>query len=90
MRYTSNPMKIVKEHLVMVYPTLFENKLHIDLSNTSVNDRYSIINTQGQEVQSGKLTGNNTIIKTADLASGMYFIKIVNGTSVVSKPMIKK
>jgi hypothetical protein len=73
---------------VIVYPNPANNELYVKLTNNS-NSWIEIINDNGQLVFSSLEKPNNSnIIKieTANLAMGVYAIKIIND----SKPFIRK
>lgn len=71
-----------------VYPTSVESTLNIDASVD--NYAWQIVNLSGVVVKNGSNDDTFTQIDVADLASGMYIVKVYgNGTSVSTK-IIKK
>jgi surface protein len=70
---------------VNVYPNPSEGNFNIELEKTANQVPYKVYNAQGVEVLKGILENSNTHLKT-NLASGVYFIHILENR----KPTIKK
>ena len=66
-----------------IYPNPATDKLYINASNNYNNSIIKVISATGIEVKSAQqLINYNGIIDLSDLASGMYFIVVNNGTSI--------
>ena len=86
-----NPVSIkelqVTNYELRVYPNPTSNQLRISLPNPSERGayaaedaNYSIYSVIGQMVMQGKLQEENTTINVANLANGMYFLKVGSKT----------
>lgn len=73
---------------VKVYPNPATNILH--LSGVNANTDFSIVDITGKILNKGKTTQENVVINIATLAKGLYFVKIVNNTSIKTMSFIKQ
>ena len=44
------------------------------------NARYALLNAQGVVVCSGNLTGDEVVIETSELVSGLYLLRLIDET----------
>jgi hypothetical protein len=76
-----------------LYPNPVEDVLHLNLeSTTSMNQELNvqIINITGQILKSQVLQSNITSIATSQLTTGIYFVRILDGTKTIAiQKMIK-
>jgi hypothetical protein len=76
-------VELKENSYINIYPNPATDKLYINASNNYNNSSIKIISATGVEVKSAEqLISYNGIIDLADLASGMYFIVINDGTSI--------
>ena len=73
-RYTSDPM-LLQENGISIYPTLATDYIHISTSGNS-NAKYTVTNSDGKRVASGRLTGTQSSIPVAMLSAGAYLITV--------------
>ena len=68
---------------VMIVPNPFDNQLRI--VNGDLRGEYALLNAQGVMVRSGNMTGNEVMIETTDLTSGLYLLRLTatNGATKV-------
>ena len=59
---------------VVVSPNPFETQLRI--SNGDVRGRYALLNAQGVVVRCGNMDGNEVVVETSDLTSGLYLLRL--------------
>ena len=59
---------------VVVAPNPFDNQLRI--VNGELRGEYALYNAQGVIVRSGNMTGNEVLIETSDLTSGLYLLRL--------------
>ena len=72
---------------LVLYPNPVDDELHISLPE-STGFVYKIINTLGQQVDSGHLSGGS--VNVSQLSSGVYNIELSNGEKRGSKKFVKK
>ncbi len=69
-----------------IYPTIVENGFTVELNQKSANDlTVEIYNLLGVKMISQKVNSNRTYINVADLAEGVYIVKINDQTSKILK-----
>ena len=78
--------------ITSVYPNPAQNQVNIDLNMEQTEDvQISIINTLGQTIVTNNysnLSGVNTLsMKLDNLSDGIYFVKVVVGDKVYTKPL---
>ena len=68
---------------VLVAPNPFDNQLRI--VNGELRGTYALLNAQGVVVRSGNMDGNEVMIETTDLPSGLYLLRLTatNGATKV-------
>ena len=59
---------------VLVAPNPFDNQLRI--VNGDLRGEYALLNAQGAVVRSGNMVGNEVLIETSDLTSGLYLLRL--------------
>ena len=59
---------------VLVAPNPFDNQLRI--VNGDLRGEYALLNAQGVVVRSGNMAGNEVLIETSDLTSGLYLLRL--------------
>ena len=59
---------------VVVAPNPFDNQLRI--VNGELRGTYALLNAQGVMVRSGNMDGNEVLIETNDLISGIYLLRL--------------
>ncbi len=76
-------VELKENSYINIYPNPATDKLYINASNNYNNSTIKIVSATGVEVKSAEqLITYNGIIDLEDLASGMYFIVVNNGTSI--------
>ena len=68
---------------VVIAPNPFDNQLRI--MNGELRGEYALLNAQGVVVRSGNMDGNEVMIETTDLPSGLYLLRLTatNGATKV-------
>lgn len=61
-----------------IYPNPAANTLNLQVMPNQLNKNYFVFNSQGQQVQAGKINAVSTSIPVNNLADGIYFISIEN------------
>ncbi len=61
-----------------IYPNPANDIIHINESNSLTNESYSIVNTLGQTVLSGKLENQHSTINIKTIEAGIYFLQLGN------------
>jgi Secretion system C-terminal sorting domain len=88
------PMKsvLVSSKGIVVYPTLFQNSINIEVSESpSQNWLWNIIDLQGRKIQSGEIISSKLLysINTEKLLSGPYILQLKSGTFSSLNKLIK-
>jgi len=77
-----------------IYPNPATSSVTIEGTSKSEKIHYSICNMLGAEIRSGDIPANgNTYsgkINVSDISNGMYFIKVVDGDSFITKKLNKQ
>jgi len=76
-------------HLFNVYPNPVFDELTIEKSGDSEITSLELLNSIGQIVQNGSFT-EKIVIQTNNLATGVYLIKLQQGTTFEVKKLIKE
>jgi hypothetical protein len=77
--------------LFKVYPNPFADELSIDYRGKNENIYVTIFNNSGQQVISSEFTGSQQkVIDVAQLSSGLYLIRIIDGNSTGTIRIIKR
>jgi hypothetical protein len=75
---------------VEIYPNPFDNFITIKSNIDSQNLSYSIFDILGEKVGLGKIQNNNqSQINLKKLDKGIYFIRVVDGESFLTRKIIK-
>ncbi|WGD35197.1 T9SS type A sorting domain-containing protein [Olleya sp. YS] len=89
---TSNSDDVTLVSDIKLYPNPVVNELNVDitlLEGEVLN--YTMIDLNGKQVLSGSLTSNRNIIKTKELAGGLYILKLKSeGRSFTKKILVNK
>jgi riboflavin synthase alpha subunit len=64
------------EKMIILYPNPSNNYITIKNKNYQLNSTYTILNSIGQHVLSGQLTGETNIVDISGLSEGIYFVQI--------------
>ncbi len=70
------------------YPNPVKDNLHIKFPFTN-DSRVEIYNVLGMKVKSIATEGSNVVMNVADLKKGIYFIRISDGNTILSKQFSK-
>jgi hypothetical protein len=71
--------------LVHLFPNPTSNILSIFVSSEFLNHAYTIVNSRGRTVLTGKILTENTIIDVNKLKTGCYFVKLEGTQCTISK-----
>lgn len=64
---------------------------YFNISSTSINEKQvHVFNVLGKKVLSTKVTGLNTSINVSSLVSGMYILKVTEGSKIATKKLLIK
>ncbi len=77
---------------ISIYPNPTTDKLNIDINTDLVNNaKISIVDALGKLVISETLTSERTVIRTTNLDTGIYFVRIIsNNTEIRVEKLIKQ
>lgn len=77
---------------ISIYPNPTTDKLNIDINTDLVNNaKISIVDALGKLVISETLTSEKTVIRTTNLDTGIYFVRIIsNNTEIRVEKLIKQ
>jgi len=64
------------DDLISVYPNPTNDYLTIKSKNGDINTTYALLNSLGQQILTGKLTGETTTVDVTKLPSGLYFMQV--------------
>ena len=73
---------------VVIAPNPFDNQLRI--ANGELRGEYALYNAQGVVVRSGNMDGNEVVIETTDLTSGLYLLRLTAENGAVKTYRIVK
>ena len=73
---------------VVVAPNPFDNQLRI--VNSELRGTYTLLNAQGVVVRSGNMDGNEVMIETTDLTSGLYLLRLTAENGAVKTITVVK
>ncbi|MES2760574.1 MAG: GEVED domain-containing protein [Bacteroidota bacterium] len=73
---------------LIIYPNPANEMVSIYTESVPANSKVVIYNAVGDLVTETTVNGNKTTINTANFATGIYIVKLVNGTSSVSKKLV--
>lgn len=74
---------------VFVYPNPANDKLNVKITNFNDKYNFTVYNSLGQLVLSGKLSNYDNSIDLTGLRTGMYFLELNNGKENLSAKFIK-
>ena len=80
-----NQLKVIK-----LYPNPTQGSVIVENSSSVSGARYTILNTLGQTVSVGEISGTKTLINLAAYESGVYYIHIESDTYRSVEKVIKK
>lgn len=89
---SSTTEELAMEANLEIFPNPFIDELNIALVDleTSVKYQYKVIDALGALVEQGTFKSGQTYqISTANWSSGAYFVQIINGNHVISKPVTR-
>ena len=64
-----------------VFPNPFEDVLQIHASESDIGSIYRLLNTNGNEIDHGTVTGANTQVPMARYSQGVYVLMIIHSTN---------
>lgn len=59
-----------------IYPNPASNYFFLDVSTSLIGEEYTVCDSQGKTILTGKLEDESTYIKTSNLSSGVYLIRV--------------
>ena len=74
----------------MVYPNPTTSNLQLAISNVEFEGTVKVFDTNGKFLFSKKIEGETTVIPMAELATGTYFVNVLNGTQVLKSFKVVK
>ena len=84
------PKPLSADKNVVIYPNPVTNKLLITMPTGYQGTSISIFNLNGKQVYKGQMNSVKGSINVSSLSSGLYTIRISNGTETLSQKFIKK
>jgi len=88
-RLAVNQIKIQPNNLHF-YPNPVKDVINIYLDQPTKNTELKIYNELGQELKNVEFNGTNAHVSVNDLAAGMYFIQIMDGSRTITSKFIKE
>ncbi len=82
--------EVINNNLVSIYPNPASEILNVQLEMINDNTTISVINSLGEVVLIEKVISNNITLKTSNLTSGIYFIKVEGKNGSSTKKFIKQ
>jgi hypothetical protein len=73
---------------ITCYPNPSEDMFVIHVDQFDLVTNYQIVDLNGNLVQSGPLTSNNTTVDVAEIASGIYLVKINSANNILTIKMV--
>jgi len=74
---------------IMVYPNPFADEMYVEITNKSIWVDLEIIDIKGQRIYKNSVK-DKVLIPTIDMASGMYFIRLIAGESTTMVRVVKE
>ncbi len=74
----------------LLYPNPFDDRINVSFPVNSANADMILYNSLGQTILSQKITSENTLITLENLASGLYFYKIISQGNNQSGKIVKQ
>ncbi len=82
----SSSIESVEGAKMKLYPSVASDKVTLEVPNSMLPSKVTIVSMEGRDVYSAKITSEQTVIPLSNLAEGTYLVKV--GTSV--RKLIKK
>jgi hypothetical protein len=82
--------EVINNNLFSIYPNPANDILNVELGDVNENSTIQIINALGEVVLSEVVLSNSTTLKTNNLTSGVYFIKVESKNGSAIKKFIKQ
>ena len=83
--------KTIEEKLnLQVYPNPFNNEFTINYKLKNSSATLSVYNLMGAKIISQIITNNISYINLSNLVGGIYFLKVIDGNSIITKKVIKQ
>ncbi|MDV6169388.1 M43 family zinc metalloprotease [Flavobacterium sp. DG1-102-2] len=82
--------EVVKAHTITLYPNPANNILNISADAANMPESYTVYNSLGQVIDSGKVTAETQSVDVAKYANGVYFVKLAKGGSTTTLQFIKQ
>lgn len=80
--------EIVKVNAIMPNPT--SGKFSVRLGEPLNNEKILILDVNGKVIQNSKRSGSELIFDLSNFSSGVYFVKIVSNSKVISFKVVKQ
>lgn len=77
------------ENTIVIYPNPFNGHFTVKISDVN-NAHLEVYSISGQLAFSTSLYEKSTLIELSDLDKGIYLVKVVSGTNVFSKKVVKR
>ena len=74
----------------MVYPNPTLGNVQLTMNNVQLEGEVRVFDTNGKFLFSKKIEGETTVIPMAELATGTYFVNVLNGTQVLKSFKVVK
>jgi hypothetical protein len=87
----SNPISVSCDdnEFILVYPNPTTNKLNIKLSEEFIGKPYSIMNSIGQVIWTGKVSNTQIEINLTNLPFGIYYFQLATEKGLHTKKVVK-
>jgi M6 family metalloprotease-like protein len=82
--------KVTSVSDLMIYPNPTGGNLILQLENPEMGDLYTIYNLQSKKMKENQIISDHTKIDVSDFSTGVYLIKVTNGSRYFTKRFIKK
>lgn len=76
-------------NVLSFYPNPVTSQLTIQIQSSFVNSNYTIVDFNGKEVLTGKVSSSEININIQDLPKGAYFFNVETASNVLSKVFVK-
>lgn len=74
----------------MVYPNPTLGNVQLTMNNVQLEGEVKVFDLNGKFLFSKKIEGETTVIPMSDLATGTYFVNVLNGTQVLKSFKVVK
>lgn len=82
--------KAENDNLLQVYPNPFNQQITINYELETLQAKLHIYNVFGKLIQQQLITKNQTIIDLSQQANGIYFIRLIDGKTNITKKVMKQ